>query len=84
MDKLSEWIESQLDDRNIFPVAPTDPFPPNFNEVVRNIFKRLFRVYGHIYHHHFKHVCNLGAEVGGQRGAGGSKHVRFQRAARLT
>jgi len=63
MDKLSEWIESQLDDRNIFPVAPTDPFPPNFNEVVRNIFKRLFRVYGHIYHHHFKHVCNLGAEA---------------------
>lgn len=39
------------------------PFPPNFVDVVKVIFKRLFRVYAHIYHSHFKHVCNLGEEA---------------------
>jgi hypothetical protein len=32
-------------------------------EVVRTIFKRLFRVYAHIYHSHFKQVCSLGEEA---------------------
>ena len=27
------------------------------------IFKRLFRVYAHIYHSHFKNVCGLGEEA---------------------
>lgn len=32
-------------------------------DVVRTIFKRLFRVYAHIYHSHFKQVCSLGEEA---------------------
>lgn len=39
------------------------PFPHNFVDVVKVIFKRLFRVYAHIYHSHFKHVCSLGEEA---------------------
>lgn len=39
------------------------PFPQNFVDVVKVIFKRLFRVYAHIYHSHFKHVCSLGEEA---------------------
>jgi len=38
------------------------PFPKNFLNVVKVIFKRLFRVYAHIYHTHFQHIMNLRAE----------------------
>jgi MOB kinase activator 1 len=38
------------------------PFPKNFRETVRTIFRRLFRVYGHIYSSHFDQICALGIE----------------------
>lgn len=38
------------------------PFPADFVERVRNIFKRLFRVYAHIYYCHFERMTALGAE----------------------
>ena len=38
------------------------PFPPDFTERVQNIFKRLFRVYAHIYYCHFERMSQLGAE----------------------
>lgn len=60
---LFDWLELQLDDPAIFPHQYGVPFPPNFMVVVKTIFKRLFRVYAHIYHSHFKHVCSLGAEA---------------------
>ena len=53
----------QLDDPAIFPQMYGAQFPPNFMEVIRVIFKRLFRVYAHIYHSHFKSVCGLGEEA---------------------
>jgi hypothetical protein len=53
----------QIDDPSVFPGQFGEPFPPNFMEVVRTIFKRLFRVYAHIYHSHFKQVCSLGEEA---------------------
>lgn len=46
----------QIDDDSVFPAQLGMPFPPNFSEVVHTIFKRLFRVYAHIYHSHFKQV----------------------------
>jgi MOB kinase activator 1 len=45
MEYLMDWIEGQLDDESIFPQKLGTPFPPNFKEVVKTIFKRLFRVY---------------------------------------
>jgi hypothetical protein len=39
------------------------PFPPKFVNNVKVIFKRLFRVYAHIYHSHFQKVVDLGAEA---------------------
>lgn len=38
------------------------PFPKMFLSVVKVIFKRLFRVYAHIYHSHFQHIMALGLE----------------------
>jgi hypothetical protein len=40
------------------------PFPRNFEEeVVKVIFKRLFRVYAHIYHSHFQKIVSLKEEA---------------------
>lgn len=39
------------------------PFPPNFQATVKSILRRLFRVYAHIYNHHFAHVCALSVEA---------------------
>lgn len=39
------------------------PFPKHFRKTVEVIFKRLFRVYAHIYHCHFDKIVGLGAEA---------------------
>ncbi|THG00719.1 hypothetical protein TEA_019874 [Camellia sinensis var. sinensis] len=56
VEYLMDWIEGQLDDESIFPQKIGAPFPLNFREVVKTIFKRLFRVYAHIYHSHFQKI----------------------------
>ncbi|GMJ06803.1 MOB1-like [Hibiscus trionum] len=60
---LMDWIEAQLDDEAIFPQKLGAPFPPNFRDVVKTIFKRLFRVYAHIYHSHFQKIVSLKEEA---------------------
>ncbi|KAL4296514.1 hypothetical protein GQ457_12G022080 [Hibiscus cannabinus] len=60
---LMDWIEAQLDDEAIFPQKLGAPFPPNFRDVVKTIFKRLFRVYAHIYHSHFQKIVTLKEEA---------------------
>jgi len=63
VDLLMSWVETQLNDEHIFPLQLGTPFPKNFQAIVRVIFKRLFRVYAHIYHSHFQKIVNLGAEA---------------------
>ncbi|CAH2041840.1 unnamed protein product, partial [Thlaspi arvense] len=63
VEYLMDWIESQLDDESIFPQKLGASFPPNFSDVVKTIFKRLFRVYGHIYHTHFQKIVSLKEEA---------------------
>lgn len=63
VENLFDWVEAQMDDERLFPQQLGTPFPPNFLDVIKTIFKRLFRVYGHIYHSHFKQVCSLGEEA---------------------
>lgn len=38
------------------------PFPKTFPTLIRQIFKRLYRVYAHIYCHHYPVVVHLGLE----------------------
>lgn len=38
-------------------------FPDNFQSLVKTIFKRLFRIYAHIYHSHFKDIMAIGLET---------------------
>ena len=55
--------QNQLDDESIFPSAIGVPFPKEFESRVKIIFKRLFRVYAHMYHSHVQQVIELEAEA---------------------
>lgn len=63
IDLLMTWIEEQLSDETMFPSDTAVPFPKDYLKRVKNIFKRLFRVYAHIYYCHFREIEHLGAEA---------------------
>lgn len=63
VDLLMTWIEDQLNDEKLFPTSSAVPFPATFKSTVKNIMKRLFRVYAHIYYSHFDSICELKAEA---------------------
>lgn len=57
-----DWIQSQLDDSNVFPKTAEQEFPSNFVDICKMICKLLLRVFAHIYHHHSSHVKDLREE----------------------
>jgi len=63
VEYLMTWVQKILDDENIFPSRVDTPFPKEFVVIVKNIFKRLFRVYAHIYYSHFQKIVSLGEEA---------------------
>lgn len=63
IDYLMTWVQDQLDDETLFPSKIGVPFPKNFIQIAKTIVKRLFRVYAHIYHQHFKEVVHLSEEA---------------------
>eukprot|EP01126_Amoeba_proteus_P007631 TRINITY_DN12740_c0_g1_i3.p1 TRINITY_DN12740_c0_g1~~TRINITY_DN12740_c0_g1_i3.p1 ORF type:complete len:131 (+),score=22.95 TRINITY_DN12740_c0_g1_i3:395-787(+) len=63
VDYLMSWVQDQLDDEAIFPSKVDVPFPKNFVSVIKNIFKRMFRIYAHIYYSHFGQIVSLGEEA---------------------
>ncbi|KNC85024.1 hypothetical protein SARC_02778 [Sphaeroforma arctica JP610] len=63
VDYLMTWVQTQLDDELIFPSKIGVPFPRTFMSVAKNILKRLFRVYAHVYHSHFNKIVSLGEEA---------------------
>jgi len=60
---LFAWVQNQLDRESIFPNQPNTPFPPDFRERVQAIFKRLFRVYAHVFYCHYERVKELTFEA---------------------
>lgn len=63
IDLLMLWIESQINDEHIFPSEEHNPYPDNFIIIVRNIFKKLFRVFAHIYYSHITMIRELQMEL---------------------
>ncbi|KAL7835148.1 hypothetical protein SRHO_G00293950 [Serrasalmus rhombeus] len=45
------------------PTAPGIPFPKNFIQICKKILCRLFRVFVHVYIHHFDRIIVMGAEA---------------------
>lgn len=62
VENLMNWVQSFFDNDNIFPSKIGAPFPQQFQILVKTIFKRLFRIYAHIYCHHFHEISELGLQ----------------------
>lgn len=60
---LMDWVESQINNEDIFPIDKDVPFPKSFLPTAKKILTRLFRVFVHVYIHHFDKVQSLGAEA---------------------
>jgi MOB kinase activator 1 len=60
---LQTWIEGLINNETLFPPSTAVPFPKDFRSNVKNIFKRLFRVYAHVYIEHFPQIIELKAEA---------------------
>jgi MOB kinase activator 1 len=63
ISKSMDWIRSLLDDEKYFPTSTEVAFPKKFEKTVKAIFKKIFRVYAHIFYDHFKTVQALGIEA---------------------
>ena len=63
MEYLMNWIQTKMDDPFVFPEEPGVPFGEDFVPTVKSIFKRLFRVYSHIYYNHYKLLEDMGADL---------------------
>lgn len=63
MALLMDWIESLINDEDVFPTRVGVPFPKNFQQVCNKILTRLFRVFVHVYIHHFDSILSMGAEA---------------------
>ncbi|CAK7902851.1 DBF2 kinase activator protein Mob1p [[Candida] anglica] len=62
IENLMNWIQNFFDNDNTFPSKIGAPFPSQFQALVKTIFKRLFRIYAHIYCHHFHEISELGLQ----------------------
>jgi len=60
---LMEWVEAQINDESLFPVSCDVPFPKTFHSQCKKILARLFRVFVHVYIHHFDRLVAIGAEA---------------------
>ncbi|PRP88978.1 MOB kinase activator-like 3-like [Planoprotostelium fungivorum] len=61
VELLTLWVSEKLDDETIFPTS--GKFPREFMPTVENIWKRLVRIYFHIYYHHWNTVSAVKAEA---------------------
>jgi MOB kinase activator 1 len=78
VDYLMLWVDGIINDDNVFPTGRGEqfsnfsfflnsrsdlPFPKDFLSIVKTIFKRMFRVYAHIYLSHFEQMKEIGADA---------------------
>ncbi|EOA28747.1 hypothetical protein CARUB_v10024978mg, partial [Capsella rubella] len=63
IESVIDWIGTQIDNETLFPKNFGEPFPPNFEDIVKCISRKLFRVYAHIYHNHFLTIVDAKGEA---------------------
>ncbi|KAG4079838.1 hypothetical protein HA402_014969 [Bradysia odoriphaga] len=63
IELLMDWTEAQINNESVFPVSTDVPFPKSFVSLCRKILTRLFRVFVHVYIHHFDRIVSIGAEA---------------------
>ncbi|GAV03374.1 hypothetical protein RvY_13804 [Ramazzottius varieornatus] len=58
---LLDWVDTTINDIKVFPVFVDVPFPSNFLATCKKIASRMYRVFVHIYIHHFDTLTDLSA-----------------------
>lgn len=59
---MASSIQNMLNDESLFPTKAGRDFPPEFPQLIRRIFGQLFRLFAHIYHHHYDKILALHEE----------------------
>ena len=62
MEVLPEYALVPKDMADVSLLIAGVPFPKDFETRLKNVYKRLFRVYAHMYHSHIEKIITLGAE----------------------
>lgn len=62
-EQLLMWVDKQLADETFLPVKPEVPFASGFRQGIRTIYKRLFRIYAHTFHSHYKEMREAEADA---------------------
>ncbi|KAK7207454.1 maintenance of ploidy protein mob1 [Myxozyma melibiosi] len=62
IEHLMNWVQAYFENPAVFPAKIGVQFPKNFLQIIRTIFKRLYRVYAHIYCEHFEVITRLGLQ----------------------
>lgn len=57
------FFQESMEDDTIFPSKLDVPFPANFKDISRQMIRRLFRVYAHIYIQHMPQIRHLNEEA---------------------
>ena len=62
IDYMASSIQNMMGDETLFPTKVGRDFPREFPQLVRRIFGQLFRLFAHIYHHHYDKILSLHEE----------------------
>lgn len=63
IDLALTWINNKVTDQNLFPTKNGMPFPQSFLRDIQRIMIQMFRIFAHIYHHHFDKIVHLSLEA---------------------
>ncbi|SCU83456.1 LADA_0C11562g1_1 [Lachancea dasiensis] len=63
IDLALTWINNKVSDQTLFPTQNGYPFPSNFVQDVQRIMIQMFRIFAHMYHHHFDKIIHLSLEA---------------------
>ena len=62
-ERLFDWVQALISDEAVFPGDTDVEFPKTFRRTCHKILSRLFRVFVHVYIHHFDRLTSLHAEA---------------------
>lgn len=60
-----DWVEKQIYDESVFPPDSSTEFPKSFTKTCKKILSRMYRVFVHVYIHHFDQLTAMNAEAHG-------------------
>ncbi|SCU79130.1 LAME_0A07360g1_1 [Lachancea meyersii CBS 8951] len=63
IDLALTWINNKVSDQTLFPTQNGYPFPSNFVQDIQRIIVQMFRIFAHMYHHHFDKIIHLSLEA---------------------